>query len=115
MDALSPGVVRKLAIVMILYLGLLALTGYGFRVTPTGFVPQQDQGYLIVGCQLPDGASLERTEAVTAKALSMIKETPGVKTTLIVNGFGILTGTSTSNVASLFVILDDFDIASHRT
>ncbi len=103
------GVVRKLAIVMILYLGLLALTGYGFRVTPTGFVPQQDQGYLIVGCQLPDGASLERTEAVTAKALSMIKETPGVKTTLIVNGFGILTGTSTSNVASLFVILDDFE------
>ncbi|HEY5954638.1 MAG TPA: efflux RND transporter permease subunit, partial [Terrimicrobiaceae bacterium] len=103
------GVVRKLAIVMILYLGLLALTGYGFRVTPTGFVPQQDQGYLLVGCQLPDGASLERTEAVTASALSMIKETPGVKTTLIVNGFGILTGTSTSNVASLFVILDDFE------
>jgi multidrug efflux pump len=103
------GVVRKLAIVMILYLGLLALTGYGFRITPTGFVPQQDQGYLLVGCQLPDGASLERTEAVTARALSMIKDTPGVKTTLIVNGFGILTGTSTSNVASLFVILDDFE------
>jgi multidrug efflux pump len=103
------GAVRKLAIVMILYLGLLALTGYGFRVTPTGFVPQQDQGYLLVGCQLPDGASLERTEAVTAKALSLIRETPGVKTTLIVNGFGILTGTSTSNVASLFVILDDFE------
>ena len=103
------GLVRKLAIVMILYLGLLALTGYGFRVTPTGFVPQQDQGYLLVGCQLPDGASLERTEAVTAKALSLIRETPGVKTTLIVNGFGILTGTSTSNVASLFVILDDFE------
>ncbi len=103
------GLVRKLAIVMILYLGLLALTGYGFRVTPTGFVPQQDQGYLLVGCQLPDGASLQRTEAVTAKALSLIRETPGVKTTLIVNGFGILTGTSTSNVASLFVILDDFE------
>jgi multidrug efflux pump len=103
------GMVRKLAIVMILYLGLLALTGYGFRITPTGFVPQQDQGYLLVGCQLPDGASLERTQAVTARALSMIKETPGVKTTLIVNGFGILTGTSTSNVASLFVILDDFE------
>ena len=102
------GLVRKVAIVMILYLGLVALTGYGFRITPTGFVPQQDQGYLLVGCQLPDGASLERTQAVTAKALAMLKETPGVKTTLIINGFSILTGTSTSNVASLFVILDAF-------
>ena len=102
------GLVRKVAIVMILYLGLLALTGYGFRITPTGFVPQQDQGYLLVGCQLPDGASLERTQAVTAKALAMLKETPGVETTLIINGFSILTGTSTSNVASLFVILDAF-------
>jgi multidrug efflux pump len=100
--------VRKVAIVMILYVGLLVLTGYGFRITPTGFVPQQDQGYLMVGCQLPDGASLERTQAVTAKALAMIKETPGIKTTLIINGFSILTGTSTSNVASLFVILDEF-------
>ena len=102
------GLVRKVVIVMILYAGLLALTGYGFRITPTGFVPQQDQGYLLVGCQLPDGASLERTQAVTAKALAMIKETSGVKTTLIINGFSILTGTSTSNVASLFVILDEF-------
>jgi multidrug efflux pump len=102
------GLVRKVAIVMILYLGLLALTGYGFRITPTGFVPQQDQGYLLVGCQLPDGASLERTQAVTAKALAMLKETPGVETTLIINGFSILTATSTSNVASLFVILDAF-------
>ena len=103
-----PALSRKVAIVMILYVGLLVLTGYGFRITPTGFVPQQDQGYLLVGCQLPDGASLERTQAVTAKALAMIKETPGVKTTLIINGFSILTGTSTSNVASLFVILDEF-------
>jgi multidrug efflux pump len=102
------GLVRKVAIVMILYLGLLALTGYGFRITPTGFVPQQDQSYLLVGCQLPDGASLERTQAVTAKALAMLKETPGVETTLIINGFSILTATSTSNVASLFVILDAF-------
>ena len=101
-------IVRKVAIVMILYIGLLVLTGYGFRITPTGFVPPQDQGYLLVGCQLPDGASLERTQAVTAKALAMLKETPGVKTTLIINGFSILTGTSTSNVASLFVILDEF-------
>jgi multidrug efflux pump len=102
-------IVRKVAICMILYIGLLVLTGYGFRITPVGFVPQQDQGYLIAGCQLPDGASLERTQAVTAKALAMLKETPGVKTTLIINGYSVLTGTSTSNVAALFIILDGFE------
>jgi multidrug efflux pump len=102
-------IVRKVAICMILYIGLLVLTGYGFRITPVGFVPQQDQGYLIAGCQLPDGASLERTQAVTAKALAMLKETSGVKTTLIINGYSVLTGTSTSNVAALFIILDGFE------
>ncbi|HEY5813635.1 MAG TPA: efflux RND transporter permease subunit, partial [Terrimicrobiaceae bacterium] len=101
--------VRKIAICMILYVGLLILTGYGFRITPTGFVPQQDQGYLIAGCQLPDGASLERTQAVTAKVLAMLKDTPGVETSLIINGYGVLTGTSTSNVATLFIILDEFE------
>jgi multidrug efflux pump subunit AcrB len=81
------GLARKVAIVMILYAGLLFLTGYGFRITPTGFVPQQDQGYLLVGCQLPDGASLERTQAVTAKALAMIKETPGLRRPLLSTDF----------------------------
>jgi len=101
-------IVRKLAIFTILYLGLLALTGYGFKITPTGFVPQQDQGYLIVGCQLPDGASLERTRAVTEKALAILKDVPGVATTLIINGYSILSGSSMSSVASLIVILDEF-------
>ena len=74
-----------------------------------GFVPQQDQGYLIVACQLPDAASLERTQAVTAKALALIKETPGVTTSLVINGFSMLSGSNQSNVGSIIVILDEFD------
>ena len=74
-----------------------------------GFVPQQDQGYLIVACQLPDAASLERTQAVTAKALALIKETPGVTTSLVIDGFSMLSGSNQSNVGSIIVILDGFD------
>ena len=102
-------IVRKLFICGALYLGLLALTGYGFKITPVGFVPQQDQGYLIVACQLPDAASLERTQAVTAKALALIRETPGVTTSLVINGFSMLSGSNQSNVGSIIVILDEFD------
>ena len=97
------GIVRKLFICGVLYLGLLVLTGYGFKVTPVGFVPQQDQGYLIVACQLPDAASLERTQAVTAKALALIKETPGITTSLVINGFSMLSGSNQSNVGSIIV------------
>jgi multidrug efflux pump len=103
------GIVRKLFICGVLYLGLFRLTGYGFKVTPVGFVPQQDQGYLIVACQLPDAASLERTQAVTAKALALIKETPGITTSLVINGFSMLSGSNQSNVGSIIVILDEFD------
>jgi hydrophobe/amphiphile efflux-1 (HAE1) family protein len=75
---------------------------------PAGFIPAQDQGYLIVNCESPNAASLERTEAVTKKVLGILKETPGVKNSLIINGFSALTGSSQSNMATIFVILDEF-------
>jgi multidrug efflux pump len=102
------GLTRKVVLCLLLYVGLLVLTGVGFQSTPTGFVPQQDQGYLIVNCELPNAASLERTEAVTAKVLALLKETEGVKTSLIINGYSMIAGSSQSNMASLIVILDDF-------
>ena len=49
---------------LLVYGGLLGLTVLGFQVVPAGFIPQQDKGYLVVNAQLPDGASLERTDAV---------------------------------------------------
>lgn len=102
------GLVRKVALCGAIYLGFLALTVVGFKVVPTGFIPQQDQGYLIVNCELPNAASLERTEAVTGKVLAMLKETPGVKDSLIINGYSMLTGSNQSNMGSVIVVLDDF-------
>ncbi len=100
--------VRKLVICVVVYLGFLALTGVGFKTVPTGFIPQQDQGYLIVNCELPNAASLERTEAVTEKVLAMLQSTPGVKNSLVINGFSMLAGSSQSNMGSVIVILDEF-------
>jgi len=100
--------VRLVVVCLVVYAGLLALTGYGFRITPTGFVPAQDQGYFIVNCQLPDSASLERTRAVTDKVLAILKETPGVANALVINGYSALTGSNQSNFAAMFVILDEF-------
>ncbi len=56
---------RLSAIVLLVYVGLIGLTGFGFTRIPTGFIPMQDKGYLVTNIQLPDSASLERTLEVT--------------------------------------------------
>ena len=58
---------RLCVIVLLVYVGLLGLTGFGFARLPTGFIPQQDKGYLIANIQLPDSASLERTVEATGE------------------------------------------------
>jgi multidrug efflux pump len=100
--------VRNLAICTVVYLALLAMTWVGFKIVPSGFIPAQDQGYLIVNCELPNAASLERTEIVTKKVLGILKESPGVKNSLVIDGFSAVTGSSQSNMATIFVILDEF-------
>ncbi len=66
---------------LVVYGGLLYLTYWGFKHTPTGFIPSQDMGYLLVNVQLPDSASLERTQAVMDKVERIAKTIPGVRHT----------------------------------
>jgi multidrug efflux pump len=73
---------RVTALVLLVYLGLIGLTYVGFTRVPTGFIPQQDQGYLIVYAQLPDAASLERTETVIRRATESMLKTPGLANTV---------------------------------
>jgi multidrug efflux pump len=96
-------------IVLVLYAGLLYLTYRGFTTTPVGFIPQQDKGYLLVTVQLPDAASVQRTDAVMAEIDEIIRATPGVAHTVGVSGMSFLLGANGSNFGSMFVILDDFD------
>src|SRR5262245_49840333 len=101
--------VRTAVVVLVVYAGLMALTFQGFRTVPVGFIPEQDKGYLVVNAQLPDGASLERTEAVVARLRDIALKTPGVAHTISVPGYSIVLSTNLSNVGGLFVILKPFE------
>ncbi len=102
---LTGRLVRTVAIMLIIYVGLLALTGWRLMDTPTGFIPEQDQGFLIGVVQLPPGASLDRTEAAMTRAVEIVRGTEGV---VDVAAFAGLDGTSFSagsNSATMFIRL----------
>ncbi|HYY31670.1 MAG TPA: efflux RND transporter permease subunit, partial [Chthoniobacterales bacterium] len=99
---------RLSAVVLLVYLGLLFLTGLGFKTVPGGFIPTQDQGYLIILAQLPDGASLQRTEVVLAQLSSIVRKIPGVAHTVEIGGFSGLDGATRSNAGTVFATLQPF-------
>lgn len=101
--------IRMTAVVLVLYAGLNGLNLLAFEKVPTGFIPQQDQGYLILYAQLPDAASLARTQDVVQQATRIIMKTEGVKHVIAYAGFSFLAGSNQSNVATMFARLDDFD------
>jgi multidrug efflux pump len=103
------GLLRVAPLVLLLYGGLLALTYWSFTTTPTGFIPQQDKGYLLVNVQLPDAASVGRTEAVVQQIEQIALDTPGVKHTVAISGQSILLGANASNFGALYLMLDDFE------
>jgi multidrug efflux pump len=99
---------RLSAIVLLTYGGLLFMTWWVFQRAPTGFIPQQDQGRLIVNIQLPDSASLQRTEAAVAKVVAVARRTPGVRHVVAIAGLSFILQANSSNFASMFMVLDPF-------
>ncbi len=97
---------RLSVIVLLLYGGLIGLTYLGFTRIATGFIPEQDKGYIVVAAQLPDGANLERSDAVMKRASEIARAIPGVNHAVSIPGFSLLTGTNLSNAGTMFVILD---------
>ncbi len=97
--------VRMGLIVSVVYIGLIALTGFQFSQIPTGFIPQQDQGYLITAISLPPGASLDRTDAVVKKVAAALLTIPDVKNTVAFSGFSGATFTNASNAGAIFTPL----------
>ncbi len=100
---------RISAIVLIVYAGLLALTAYGFVRVPTGFIPAQDKGFLIVNVLLPDSASAERTRAVMAKVDAIGRETPGVAHAVMNAGQSFVLNAFSSNFGGGFLTLKPFE------
>ena len=82
--------IRGTVVALAVYVGLLWLTYHGFTTVPTGFIPSQDKGYLLVNAQLPDSASLERTQAVLKQMEAIAKDTHGVDHTLGIAGQSFL-------------------------
>ncbi|MFZ6762992.1 efflux RND transporter permease subunit [Pseudoroseomonas sp. WGS1072] len=107
--ALTRRLVRVSAIVLILFAGLLALTGQVVRTTPTGLIPPLDRGYLIAAFQLPPGATLDRTDRVMRAASEAVLKVPGVADTVMFTGFDGATFTNAPNTGVIFVTLQSFE------
>jgi HAE1 family hydrophobic/amphiphilic exporter-1 len=101
--------VRRVAMVMIVFLGLVALTGWGFGRLPTGFLPTEDQGYCFANIQLPDAASLNRTKAVMKGMDAIMENTPGVSDWVSVAGYSLLSGTNGSNLGVMFIVYEPWE------
>ncbi|MCX2899525.1 efflux RND transporter permease subunit [Pseudomonas mandelii] len=102
-------VIRSSGIALILYAGLMVLTFFGFANTPTGFVPGQDKQYLVAFAQLPDAASLDRTEDVIKRMSDLALKQPGVESAVAFPGLSINGFTNSPNAGIVFVTLKPFD------
>jgi multidrug efflux pump len=124
---------RLSVMVLLIYAGLLGLTYWGFKRTPTGFVPQQDKGYLVVNVQLPDSASVERTQRVMLRLEKIIRGAPqpsepaaqaaagseadrdnfpgiaGVEHTVGVAGQSLILNANAPNLGSMYILLKPFE------
>ncbi len=105
----THALVRRAAIVMLLFVVLAGLTGWQFGRLPTGFLPLEDQGYLMIAAQLPDAASLERTSKVLDQIDGILQDVPGVEQWVTFGGYSMIDGTSASNAGIVFVILEPWD------
>jgi multidrug efflux pump len=105
-------VVRRLlrisGLVLVVYAGLLVLTGLVFEKVPGGFIPTMDQGYLIGFAQLPDGATLQRNDDIRRQVGEIGKSMPGVELTFAIEGLSILDSTTKSNALTVFFPLKPF-------
>ncbi|HTU09616.1 MAG TPA: multidrug efflux RND transporter permease subunit [Allosphingosinicella sp.] len=102
---LTGKAVRRGAVMLVIYAGLLVMTGWRLTATPTGFIPEQDQGILIGVVQLPPGASLDRTEAVLNRTREIAQRTAGVDGTATFAGLDGASFSQASNSGVLFIRL----------
>ncbi len=106
---LIGAMVRRTALMMLIYLAIVGATGWGFSRLPSGFLPVEDQGYLIAAIQLPDAASQERTQEVVEQVNGIVAETPGVADWVAIGGYSVLDATVASNAATFFIVFDPWD------
>jgi HAE1 family hydrophobic/amphiphilic exporter-1 len=101
--------VDRSALMSVVALALIAVTAYGFSRVPTGFLPIEDQGYMIALVQLPEGASLQRTQQALDKVTETTRKTPGVSQVITIAGVSALDNSATlANAGVAYIILKDW-------
>jgi AcrB/AcrD/AcrF family len=94
--------IRKAGRSMLLLVAVVGGIWLLSKAVPGGFIPDEDKGLLFVGVELPEGASLQRSDAVLKKAEQIVAETKGVRSVCAISGFNILTGLNMSNAALMY-------------
>ena len=110
----SGVLIHKSGLTMLALLGIAVLAVFVGGRLPTGFLPQEDQGYLFVAMQLPDAASLQRTDSAVQRVSKALLETPGISGVVGVDGFSLLTQTQSTNSAFFFVSLKPWEVRKSR-
>jgi len=101
--------IRKTAIAMIFFVVLIALLVFALGRVPGGFIPDEDEGSILVNAVLPDGASLERTREIMGQVESILEDTPGVQDYITIGGYSLIDSMLSSNSGACFVVLDPWD------
>ena len=101
--------IRRAAVGLILFAGMVAIAAGLWRITPGSLVPDEDQGFYIAAVILPDGATLERTDKVVGEVLDAIRSNPANKDVVAFTGFDFLGGYFRNNAATIFVTQTDWD------
>src|SRR5258707_2275060 len=113
---LIGGMVARSSLMCVITRSMIALGGWGVARLPGAFIPNEDQGYLMVGVQLPDGAALERTVAALEEVTRVAKATPGVQQVVAISGMSILDSSAAlANAGVAYVILKDWSIRDKET
>ncbi len=100
--------IRKSVVSVLFLVGVAALSGMMGKALPSSFLPEEDQGYLFAGLQLPDAASLQRTDEVCRQAEKLIQQTPGVKYCSTIVGYNMISSVANTYSAFFFVTLEDW-------
>jgi HAE1 family hydrophobic/amphiphilic exporter-1 len=96
-------------VTMLVFIALVGLAAWWYQRLPTGFLPVEDQGYILATVQLPDASSLTRTKEVTDRMNKIVSSTPGVDTWFSIGGNSLAEGIAASNMATLFVRFKDWE------
>ena len=112
--ALTGRLVKVLLIMFLVYGGLIALAGWRVVATPTGFIPDQDQGVLLLAGRLPEGSSLARSEQVGLQINKAVLAAPGVKAISLGPGVDATSNTNASNAVQAYIILKPFADRLHQ-